>query len=175
MSDPAPKRPSVLVLVLEFVAIFVVAIVAALLGAPPAGVSIASSMVAVALFVSFSNRRRQAGATARDPVSTASFPLQLPVERVDPDKVKAKFADPLWAPGLLCVGADFVRFIPSKDRHAGRAWESSARRIEVRTAMGVSTYVLVEGDGSRARFVVLNARADDVASRISPYVTTIRT
>ena len=41
--------------------------------------------------------------------------------------------------------------------------------------MGVSTYVLVEGDGSRARFVVLNARADDVASRISPYVTTIRT
>jgi len=174
MSDPAPKRPSVLVLVLEFVAIFVVAIVLALMGAPSTGVSIASSFVGVALFLNFSRRRRLAGATARDPVSTASFPLQIPVDRVDPDKVKAKFADPLWAPGLLCVGPDFVRFVPSKDRHAARAWESLARRIEVRTALGASTYVLVEGDGSRARFVV-NARADDVASRISPYVTTIRT
>ncbi|HKY14793.1 MAG TPA: hypothetical protein VJM33_07685 [Microthrixaceae bacterium] len=169
---PETKPPSVLLEVLLLVGLFAVGVVLALLGVSGAGVTIAAAWIGAAIVVGFSARRRRAGAVRRDPVATAAYPLQLPAERIHPDRVQLRFLPPtnkVYAPGLLCVAPGRVRFIPSRDRDDDRGFDSRADRVKLSRGIGRACLILITSDDRRARFVV-NLYRKEVAAHLRAYL-----
>ena len=173
MAEPA--RPSLLLLIAELVGLLAVAIVAGIAGAPQPAVSVVAAMIGAALVVADTSRGRAAGATQRDPLTTATFPVQLPAERIAVDRIQPRFLPPtsrVYAAGLLCASRGQVRFVPSKDRDADRAFDTSVERVQVSRGIGRSTLVLATGPGGSARFVV-TAPVDEVTAHLAPYVAVV--
>ena len=170
MSDA--KAPSILWLALALAAVVGAAVLLAIAGVPPAGVSIAAAAVGAALVVGFTTRRRTAMASGRDPETVAMFPFRIAAERVDPDRIQPRFLPPtsrVYAAGLLCAAPGQVRFVPAKERADGRAFDARPDRVEVRGGLGRTSLVHVTSGERRARFSV-NLPPDDLATHLRAYL-----
>lgn len=143
-------------------------------GAPTALVVLAVTGTGTALVATHLSAARTAG--AREVGGDLSgFPVQLPAERVAVGRLaQVRFLPPtrsVWAPGLLCVRPDDVRFVPAKHSHAERAWWAPVERVSLHS-LGAATVVRVHGRDGAAQFVIAQP-VDEVRAAIAPYVTLV--
>ena len=169
-------KPAV-VLVAQLVGLVVVAIALAAATGVVAGPVVLASMVGVALVMRHSVERRVTGAEERAPgLMAAEYDICMPADRmaVGP-AVQLRFLPPardVWAAGMLCAARGKVGFIPSKQRHAGRAWSGPVDRVEVRGLPTRTCIVRAHGPGGSAQFVVQHP-ADAIRASLAPYVSLV--
>jgi hypothetical protein len=170
-------KPAV-VLVAQLVGLVVVAVGLAAATGVVAGPVVLASMVGVALVVRHAAERRVTGAEERAPGLMAStYDIYMPVDRmaVGPS-FQVRFLPPardVWAAGVLCAARGKLGFIPSKERHAGRAWSGPVDRVEVHGMPALRvTIVRAHGPSGSAQFAVQQP-ADAIRAALSPYVALV--
>ena len=163
-STPASSPPSRTATAAKVAGILAAGTALGVAGLPSAAVVLATAGIGSVVAMGDVSARRVAGATARiEPHELDAYRVTVPAERY---AVGHWFQFRLlpatnraWAPGLLCIADDHVRFVASDEARAGRDWEGPCDRLEVRhVGLGnrVSTVLRVHHpDGEpHAQFVV---------------------
>jgi hypothetical protein len=169
-------KPAV-VLVSQLAGLVVVAGALAVVTGIIAGPVVVASTVGAALVMRHLTDSRVVGAEAQAPGLMASaYDICMPVDRmaVGP-AVQLRFLPPargVWAAGMLCAGHANVGFIPSKERHADRAWSGPVDRVEVRGLPTRTCIVRAHGPGGSAQFIVQQP-ADVIRAALGPYVALV--
>jgi hypothetical protein len=140
-----------------FVALCVVAGVALAIGAPVAVVVIVVSGIGVPLLFRALGERREAKVEAAEPGALDAYPLRFPATRWpvgSPWQFRfAPRSSKGWAPGILGIGHDQVRFVPSSSRRGHLAWTGRPTSAEVVKTWQVCAVRFHGPDGS-AQFSV---------------------
>jgi hypothetical protein len=167
----------VVVLVAQLVGLVVVGAALAAATGVVAGPVVFASMVGVALVMRHAAERRVTGAEERAPgVMASTYDICMPVDRmaVGPP-VQLRFLPPardVWAAGVLCAARGKLGFIPSKERHADRAWSGTVDVVEVRGLPTRTCIVRAHGPGGSAQFIVQQP-ADAIRAALAPYVALV--
>lgn len=163
-STPASSPPSRTATAAKVAGIVAAGTALGVAGLPSAAVVLATAGIGSVVAMGDVSARRVAGATARiEPHELDAYRVTVPAERY---AVGHWFQFRLlpatnrsWAPGLLCIADDHVRFVAADEARAGRDWEGPCDRLEVRhVGLGNRVFTVLRvhhPDGEpRAQFVV---------------------
>lgn len=163
-------RASPLTFVGACLVLFVVAVVAVVVGAPLAPAVLVVAGVGSALLLKAAAHRKFQRAEALAPGAIEGYPLRFPVERWPVGStLQFRFLPGTrraWAPGILGVGFDAVRFVPSSPAKAGLAWAGRPTAVEVVKVMQASV-VRFETDEGTAQFSIQQP-AETVRAQLVP-------
>jgi len=163
-------RTPPLTLVGAFLVLFAIGVVAVAAGAPLAPVVLVVAGIGAALLLKAVADRKFERAEALDPGALDAYPIRVPAERWP---VGPTFQFRLlpatrrgWAPGILGVGFDAVRFVPSSPAKAALAWSGRPTKVEVVKVMQAAVVRFETADGT-AQFS-LQQPAETVRAQLAP-------
>lgn len=166
---PSPRSP--LRSVGLFVALLVIGVVAIVAGVPATPVVLVLSGVGGALLIDAQAARRRERVAELHPGALDAYPLHYPAERwpVGPSwqlrlipKTRRS-----WAPGVLGVGFDEVRFVPSSAAKADLAWTGRPASVHVEKVLQASVVRVRTAAGDAAQFTIQQP-ADSLRAHLEP-------
>lgn len=166
----ASRNSSPFVLAGAFMVLFALGVGAMTVGAPLAPVVLVVAGIGGALLLKATGERKFDKAEALEPGALDQYPLRFPAERWS---VGSPFQFRLlpstrraWAPGVLGIGFDAVRFVPSSPAKTHLAWSGRPTSVEVIKMMQVCSVRFHTSDGA-AQFSIQQP-AGTVRAQLAP-------
>lgn len=170
------RRRSPLASIGAFVALFVVGVGARVAGVPLAPIVLVVSGVGAVLLMTALGDRKFDRVEQLEPGALDQYPVQLPVQRWavgSPWQLRSlPSSRPWWAPGVLGVGYDAARFVPSSAARSHLAWSGRPTSVEVIKVLQAACVVRFHTPDGAAQFSV-QLPARQVRGHLQPLLSVV--